>query len=263
MYKKLEFDNYKNCVLTNKIFDNELECEYIFTKIKKNIDNNERIFPRVRMIYNDDIGSKSVYEYMQKEEILFAINAGIFNTSTNLPECLLICNKKIIIDQNETYIHQRLEDGGNKRKELYILGIDSNGNFKIYNPGTNAQEILDDGCVDAVMGFVPLIIDFKEKENVDKICSYHSYDRHPRQIIGDLDDEYYFIMSVLKPGMNFNQLRRLLIKKHVKMAYNLDGGSSTQTLFYKDMLTPIYKDEKGRRVPTIITFEVITGNFIV
>ena len=32
---------------------------------------------------------------MKKDEILFAINAGIFNTKTNRPECVLIRNKKI------------------------------------------------------------------------------------------------------------------------------------------------------------------------
>ena len=46
-------------------------------------------------IYVDD---DFVKDFMKKDEILFAINAGIFNTKKNRPECVLIRNKKILID---------------------------------------------------------------------------------------------------------------------------------------------------------------------
>ena len=41
------------------------------------------------------------------------------------------------------------------------------------------------------------------------------------------------------------------------------GGSSTQTVFHKENITPIYRGETGRKIPTIINFEVITGDLIV
>ena len=47
---------------------------------------------------------------------------------------------------------------------------------------------------------------------------------------------------------------------NVKIAYNLDGGSSTQTVFHKTSLTPAYKEETGRKIPTVITFEIIDAN---
>jgi exopolysaccharide biosynthesis protein len=120
--------------------------------------------------------------------------------------------------------------------------------------------MIDDDCVDAVMGFVPLIINHKKATQVDEICPYGSYDKHPRQVIGQYDNHDYFVLTVLEPGMTFEELRNLLYKLNVKIAYNLDGGSSTQTVFHKTALTPAYKEETGRKIPTVITFEIIDAN---
>lgn len=258
MYKRLEFDKYKEYVKYEEKFDEESNCKYILTTIKRKLNSNEKILPRVRTTYsNGDL--TSLHDYMNKEEVLFAINAGIFNTQTGKPECLLINNRKIIVDQKETYIHTNPKDGGEKREELFILGIDDNGNLLIYEPNTKAIDILNDGCVDAIMGFAPLIINH-EKIDVDYICSYISYDEHPRQIIGENKEGDYFILTILEPGMTLDEARNLLLKLDVRLAYNLDGGSSTQTFFHKNGLTPPYRDDTGRKIPTIITFEVITGN---
>lgn len=263
MYIKLDFDKYKEYVNYEQKLDEASNCEYILTTIKKNTKNNERIFPRVRVTNENYNSTTSLSDYMNNEEVLFAINAGIFNTKTNEPECFLMSNKKVLIDRKETYIHTAPIDGGEKRDELYILGINKNGNLKIYPPKTTANEIISDGCIDAVMGFVPLIINHEPQTEVDKICPYGSYDKHPRQIIGEYDNGDYFVLTVLKPGMTLQEARNLLQNLNVRIAYNLDGGSSTQTAFHKERLTPVYKEETGRKIPTIITFEVITGDLVI
>lgn len=256
MYE-LNFDKYKKYISCKEEYDKNSKCKYIITKITKYTDDNKRIFPKVRTTSSDYKNSTSLKDFMKKDEILFAINAGIFNTKTKCPECVLIKNKKIIIDQNETYIHTNPIDGGDKREELYILGINERGNLKIYDPICSGQDIIDDDCVDAVMGFVPLILNHKKITGVDEICPYGSYDKHPRQIIGQYDNHDYFVLTVLDPGMTFEEVRELLFKLNVKIAYNLDGGSSTQTVFHKTVLTPAYKEETGRKIPTIITFEIV------
>lgn len=259
MYVKLNFEKYKDFVSIENKFD--YNCEYIVTKIRKNICNNERIFPRVRLTSSNE-NNESLYNFMNNDEILFAINGGIFNTGTGEAECLLISNNKIYKDQLETYIHKNIKDGGEKREELYILGINSDGNLKIYNPSVSGEEIINDGCMDAVMGFVPLIENF-QLVNLDNICSYISMDKHPRQIIGQLDNDDYIIITVLKPGMTLKETREVLKKLNVKKAYNLDGGSSTQTVYHKESLVPFYKGKTGRQIPTIITFEIIKGDLII
>jgi exopolysaccharide biosynthesis protein len=260
MYVKLNFDKYKKYVSYKEEYDENSKCRYIITRITKYTDDNKRIFPRVRTTGKDYESSTSLKDFMKKDEILFAINAGIFNTKTKRPECVLIRNKKVLVDQSETYKHTNPIDGGDKREELYILGINERGNLKIYEPNCTGQDMLDDDCVDAVMGFVPLIINHQEATQVDEICPYGSYDKHPRQVIGQYDNHDYFVLTVLQPGMTFEELRKLLHKLNVKIAYNLDGGSSTQTVFHKTSLTPAYKEETGRKIPTVITFEIIDAN---
>ncbi|MBQ3494297.1 MAG: phosphodiester glycosidase family protein, partial [Clostridia bacterium] len=218
MYVKLDFEKYKDFVSFEKKFD--YNCEYIITKIIKQISEKERIFPRVRLTKNN----QSLYDFMNNDEILFAINAGIFNTGTGEAECVLISNNKIYKDQLETYIHKDIKDGGEKREELYILGINKNGDLKIYNPSITGEEIIADGCMDAVMGFVPLIENYN-LINLDNVCSYISMDKHPRQIIGQLENDDYIIMTVLKPGMTLKEAREILKRLNVKNAFNLDGGS--------------------------------------
>lgn len=85
-------------------------------------------------------------------------------------------------------------------------------------------------------------------------------DKHPRQIIGQLENDDYIIMTVLKPGMTLKEARKILKNLNVKKAYNLDGGSSTQTVYHNESLVPFYRGKTGRQIPTVITFEVITGN---
>lgn len=259
MYIKLDFNKYKKYVNYEESYDNNSKCNYILTTINKFTDDNKRIFPRVRITNKDFSNSTSLKEFMNNDEILFAINAGIFNTQTNNPECVLVSNRKVIIDQKETYIHTNPKDGGEKRDELYILGIKIDGSLKIYEPSYKAEDIIKDDCIDAVMGFVPLILNHQEIKYVDEICPYGSYDKHPRQVIGEYDNGDYFVLTVHEPGMTFVELRHLLKELNIKLAYNLDGGSSTQTVFHKELLTPIYREKTGRKIPTVITFEVITG----
>ena len=262
MYKSLNFNKYKDNIKYIEGYDNNSNCSYVLTTIKRNVSANERIFARVRTTYNDENKIESLHDYMNKENVLFSINAGIFNTGSGKPECLLIIDCKVLVDQSETYIHTSLKDGGDKRYELYILGIDKEGELHIFDPGTSSKEILDFGCVDAVMGFVPLITDYNAVD-VDDKCSYISYEKHPRQIIGIDKDNNYFVLTVNNPGMSLNESRNLLKSMNVKLAYNLDGGSSTQTVFYKENITPIYREETGRKIPTVINFEVITGDLII
>ena len=249
MYKELEFEKYKNFVKINEY--NDFGSKYLISIINKNIGNNQRIIPRIRMTKEN-----SILNVAKENNILFSINAGIFNTKTLEPECVLIRKGKVLIDRNETYIHKSPEDGEEKRNSLYIMGITFNGDLKFYLPETSTQDILKE-CVDAIMGFVPLIENYKEI-NEDERCFYISKEKNKRQIIGQLENDDYIIMSVID-GMTLDECRKVLSKFNVKNAYNLDGGKSTQSVFYKELLTPIFVEENGRRVPTMISFEVIDG----
>lgn len=70
-------------------------------------------------------------------------------------------------------------------------------------------------------------------------------------------------MTVLEPGMTLKEMREILQKINVKKAYNLDGGSSTQAVYHNETLLPFYRGITGRKIPSVITFEVINGTLII
>ena len=82
MYKSLNFNKYKDNIKYIEGYDNNSNCSYVLTTIKRNDSANERIFARVRTTYNDENKIESLHDYMNKENVLFSINAGIFNTGT-------------------------------------------------------------------------------------------------------------------------------------------------------------------------------------
>jgi exopolysaccharide biosynthesis protein len=141
------------------------------------------------------------------------------------------------------------------------LGINTDGNLKIYHPSNTSEDILNDGCVDAVMGFTPLIDNYKEID-LDHVCSYISMHKKPRQVIGQLENDDYIIVTVSQPGMTLKEVRSILKAIKCKRAYNLDGGSSTQSVYHHESLVPFFRGETGRQIPSVITFEVITGELI-
>ena len=251
------FNEYKQFVKVNKCVDKTTGVEYLFTVIKKEISKSERIVPVLELTCDGDYSKvTSLYDYMIDKDILFGVNAGIFNTGTNEPDCVVVKNKKVLFDRLETYVHKNDNDGEEKRNVMYILGIKENGDLKMYEPSWSGEQIVEDGCVDAVMAFVPLIIDYKEFEKSDEIVCFGSYLDKQRQVIGQLDNGDYYVLTVLEPGLTFKQTRRLLLELGVPFAYALDNGSSTQTMLHKERLTPVYRHETGRRIPTILLFEV-------
>ncbi|MGD9901447.1 MAG: phosphodiester glycosidase family protein [Spirochaetales bacterium] len=238
----------------SKVFDESSSCGYIFTVIKKCINEKLIICPKVELTYNELQPPTSLLNFCKVNNRLFAINAGIFNVETLKPECVLILNSNIIIDQAETYKRTRNDEGDDKRTELYNLAIDKNGDMKAYAPSFSAKDIINDGGVYAVTGFVPLIIDGRIFKDANKIYHYGSVVKKSRQVIGQLQNLNYFVLTCEYPGMTLEEIRRILIKADVKFAYNLDGGKSTQTVFRKELLTYPYVGDTGRQIPTIITF---------
>lgn len=99
--------------------EEDTNCPYIFTVIQKEFSNNKCILPKLCFTNKDFKKSTSLYDYMINKKAIYGINAGIFNTTTCTSECLLIKNKKILIDAKETYIHTNFNDGG--EKESYYI----------------------------------------------------------------------------------------------------------------------------------------------
>ncbi len=246
-------DKYKKYVKVTK--GEYLNCPYYYITITKNINSHTHIIPRLHFTGGNEFkNSCSLYDVMKDGKYLFGVNAGLFNTKTLEPECLIVKDGVALMDRLETYVHVNPNDGEEKRHVMHFLAIDKNGDLHTFTPDNSAIDLVNKGMVDAFMGFAPLIKDGEEFEQIDEIVPFGSYLHKQRQVIGQLDNKDYFILTVLEPGLTFKQTRQLLKTLNIKNAYALDNGSSTQTMLLTERLTPVYRDITGRKIPTILLF---------
>jgi len=252
--------NFKNIIKKNIIYEDKydemLNVNYKFIFIKRNINNEYKINAKLEFTNKNFSKSTSLLTYMRKNNYLLGINGGLFNTSTNVPECVLIKDYNILIDKDETYEHKSEEDGENKRNVLYSLGIKTNGQLKCYGPKFSAKQLIKCGCKDVVFGFGPLVLNSKPFKELDKVVPYGAFKKKARQILCLTKSNDYVVITIDAPGATYEECRNLVMKYKFPFAFALDGGSSTQTVIGKKSITPIYREKTGRKIPTVIIFEV-------
>ena len=124
----------------------------------------------------------------------------------------------------------------------YTLGIKDTNELVVYPPEMTAQDILDDGTNNALTCFVPLIVDYKPVgEEVLQVVG-NNVQKHPRQVIAQLDNLDLLILSCGGrgfdgEGMTAEDMIRILLENKVKFAVNLDGGGSVSTVIRGELIT--------------------------
>ncbi|GIN38787.1 MULTISPECIES: phosphodiester glycosidase family protein [Heyndrickxia] len=195
----------------------------------------------------EDNKAISVRKFANDNRVTFAVNASIFNTTTYEITGTHIFNSQIL---NE-----------NKTLQRYTLGIKADNTLTYYNPGTSAQQMLADGCVNALTAFTPLISNGVAVSQSILDTNANGSVRNPRQVIGQManKDLVFFTCEGRKPdqaGMLDKDVIRILLAKNVQFAYMLDGGGSTETVIRGHLMnTPI--DDNGfteRHVPDFLYF---------
>ena len=90
--------------------------------------------------------------------------------------------------------------------------------------------------------FVPLIVDYKPVgEEVLQVVG-NNVQKHPRQVIAQLDNLDLLILSCGGrgfdgEGMTAEDMIRILLENKVKFAVNLDGGGSVSTVIRGELIT--------------------------
>lgn len=128
------------------------------------------------------------------------------------------------------------------RAKRYTLGIKANNELVVYPPGTTGAEILADGSENALTAFVPLIEDHKPVADEVLNLVSHLRQKHPRQVIAQMDNLDIVFLSCGGrgfggEGMLAMDVTRILMKRGVKLAFNLDGGGSTSTVVKGNLIT--------------------------
>ena len=238
--------------------------DYYLIRIPKYTLDGRRVEPRVALTSADGsvTGTKvSALNYAKREKPIFTMNAGLFNTSTMVPQ-----GQTIIAGVSKTN-SPMTDDMGSpiSEDECYPLCIDQNGDLSApYERSVDTSQMIADGVKYAVTGWGQFLENFAkcDSSKYNEIVHAGTY---IRQVIGQYDNGDYCVCTVNKGrngiasndgGMTYDQLADLLISRGVKFAYSLDGGGSCETVIGSRQINPVYEGSAGRAVPTVIWFEV-------
>lgn len=180
------------------------------------------------------------------------INAGLFNPKMNCyePEGIIIQDSKVIQNSSALFYPDSMPLTINKQGKLWYA--DAN---------TDAYKLVEQGVVSAVCGFMPIIINHKPVPQ-NKWTKVPHYDKpHQRQIIGQCDDGSYMIITCEgrdyadSKGWTIKDAQRICVENNLDFAYNLDGGTSTETVVNGIQLNSVYERAEGRFASTFIIFK--------
>ena len=236
---------------------------YVFARIPILTNAGNTLRPKLRLTSKDGslTGDKmSALTFARKNNAIFTLNAGLFNTSTNVPV------GQTIIDGVSLVNTPMIDDMGSPISdyECYPLCIDADGNLSApYDRNVNTANMIADGIVFAVTGWGKIVDNFEICSDTVENEIVHS-GTYIRQSIGQFQNGDYFVCTVdqsrgaveNEAGITYADLAELLIDKGVKFAYSLDGGGSAETVIGVRQLNPIYEGTVGRAIPTVISFEL-------
>lgn len=231
-------------------YDSATGANYTVVRIYKTKADGSKQYPFVYAPNGASAGTKSTLEMVEDDGFAFAINGGLFNTNTKVPEGIII--------QNGIAVKSSLPTA---RNDVYPLTINSDGNLGYANPDASASALVNSGIVSALCGFCPIIIDYDDADDAITLPSVdHFSENAQRQIIGQFGNGDYAIVTCEgrgydnSDGWTIEEAQAVCKKLGLKFAYNLDGGGSTETMLGLKPINTIYERTKGRIVPTFIVF---------
>lgn len=234
---------------------------YCLIRIPRHSVDGKRIVPGVALSAGEDGAAVSALTYANRENTVFTLNAGLFNTSTMTPQGQTIVAGVSVTDSPMT------DDMGAaiSDAECYPLCMDRQGNLSSpYGRTVDTARMIREGVWHAVTGWGALVEDFAQT-GTDKFNEIVHVGKYIRQSIGQFANGDYMVCTVDMAkngqaandgGMTYQTLAALLVSKGVKFAYALDGGGSCETVIGKRQINPVYEGTAGRAVPTVIRFDV-------
>lgn len=178
---------------------------------------------------------------------LLTINSGL--GMSNKVDGQLVENGVVL--QNEPAIYH----AGSR-----ALIIDSNGDLSEASADADANDLVANGAVSVLCGFMAIIKDYVPVPSSQWPNIAHFVQNAQRQIIGQFNNGDYCIVTC--EGRNYDhsdgwtiaEAQTICQKIGLKFAYNLDGGGSTETVIGDKQINTIYENATGRKVPTFLVF---------
>lgn len=237
---------------------------YVYIRIPKTTNDGKTVMPRIALTSIDgsiDGAKRSTLQYSRDNSSAIVVNAGLFNVTTNQPVGQTILNGVSVTNT------PMADDNGSpiSDTECYPLCIDANGTLSApYPRSVDTGTMLIDGITQAITGWGKIVDNFEIALEDIKAEIVHG-GLYIRQSIGQYQNGDYAICTVdqsrngveNEAGITYEALAQIFVNHGVKFAYSLDGGGSAQTVIGKRQLNPIYEGAVGRKVPTVISFEIV------
>ena len=132
-------------------------------------------------------------------------------------------------------------DGGFGTPDYYV-GLDENNNLMTTNSNEidNVEQLVNLGYKNCCGSFAPFIIN-GEPVNISAYIDEVYTTKQPRQIMYQKNDNSLHILSIIgrnpfNQGLTYTDVQNYLSTKNVKIAINLDGGGSVQSVYKKRKL---------------------------
>jgi exopolysaccharide biosynthesis protein len=231
-------DAYYDRITHQKYRDTLSNTDYFITFVP-NKDADGKLIKLEHGFQNDTMNSgtgETARNFANRNGASLATNASIFDVASGLIKGVQIKDGAIYQDKGGT--------------NSYTLGIKADNTLVTYAPTVSGATILADGCVNALTGFFPLILNSVAVDPAVYALASSKDEPHPRNVIAQLPNNDLVFLTCegrtsANTGMTYADLIRILLARGVKTAYNLDGGGSGQMVIRGVMINnPI--DDNGK-----------------
>ena len=178
-------------------------------------------------------------EFAFRKNATAVINASPFFTTATPPynnriRGLLIHNGVVVQDTRS------IDD--DFYRMCYILGIKENNTLKFYQPFTEAQDLINDGVIETITGFTPIMQNGESLK--DELLATNLWDTpYAKSFIGQntTTKDFYLLACNGKGttedlGLTNDEVIEIFQNIGVDFAYQLDGGGSSQLIYRMNML---------------------------
>lgn len=252
---------FQNCIQYNYDRDETTGAFYTHVIIPQKNSFGDVQFPFVYWPNYPNGGTESAYQLNQREKYLFVVNGGKYKSPWGDGVTLTGTPKGTVI-QNGVVLQQGSDDNVDKPSQEWVLTINNKGELGYGRYYDSASEMVSNGIVSAVTGFMPIItnyLDIQDVETTDLEYLDNTEDAQ-RQVIGQYGNGDYAIITTEGRGYQGGswfrprQIQTLCRQLGLKFAFMLDGGGSVETVMDDKQFNPFYDNTYGRRNPTFIVF---------
>jgi len=159
-------------------------------------------------------------------QIIYGQNTDMFLDSRNTDRGIIIRNGEVIKD---TLLYDMIAYFDDGSMQIYRRGDDITG-----------EQLISQGAVMS-FSFGPVLV---ENYQIDEECTYHKLAvRNPRSAIGYVEPGHYVMVvcdgrdDKVSVGLSMIQLARVFEDEGCKIAYNLDGGTTSTITFFGNYIT--------------------------